>query len=1003
MKILVVNRNLIVSIFTVILLVYGLQGISYGRWETYPVTPGETNTSLVVKFRITLYKGIRAYQIQLRQKSPQGEWISKCVVIEYGKGKVADDPDVSASRVWIPGPSGWFTSVGYLSPGNFDIKASFVNLDPGTTYEARYRDTNVSECTEDPPDADPWSLTREGTTHLVAPPRAELVDANLAKGVRNALYLDTEGGHIDLLKIPRKSLAKLTRLNIKHAGITDLTGLEQVTQLTELSLSYNQISDITLLAQLTQLTELNLEGNEITDPTPLAQLTQLTELNLEGNEITDPTPLAQLTQLTELNLEGNEITDLTPLAQLTQLNSLLLRDNPIGYLITDTSSLVRLLRENPTLDISIDIPIFMIAPSEGPDLYLINDDSIQRMSLVNTNFQDIVTGLDSPGGIALDVADGKIYWTESWDDKIQRANLDGTNIEYIVTGLDRPEGIALDVADGKIYWINGRTDKIQRANLDGTNIEDIVTGLDSPGGIALDVADGKIYWTELWDGKIQRANLDGTNIEDIVTGMVSPGRIAIDVADGKIYWSALGNWRDQRPYKIQRANLDGTHFEDIIYGLDSPDGIALDVVDGKIYWTERKVWEEYSDEEWSTYKIQRANLDGTNVQSIVVGLTNLRDIALSSSIVRDIPDSDSRTIFESSVLSGYTRVTLSDEGIIFGGPSKHTIYSDSGTLAFILLSQLKGCNFARAELARQSKVYIKTQALGQLRNFASRTKCSVTSRKSSFLWDGARITHIRYYDENSSPNIQEAIYNVNTGQYELSSITYGIIPVVSISPTSGTSPAIGEQITLNLNITGGEAVAGYQATMQFDDTALRYVSAANGDYLPAAAFFVEPKVEGNLIKLNAASLAGESNGDGPLATLTFEVIAAKASTLTLSDVLLTNSAGETFVPRIENGEITEPIGLKEDVNGDGTINVIADLVLVAGALGETGQNIADVNGDGQVNIAKISSWLLAHWVQVLPHPLCISNPLICSQLADVKQWLSTAQPTKPEFETKLKC
>ena len=64
--------------------------------------------------------------------------------------------------------------------------------------------------------------------------------------------------------------------------------------------------------------------------------------------------------------------------------------------------------------------------------------------------------------------------------------------------------------------------------------------------------------------------------------------------------------------------------------------------------------------------------------------------------------------------------------------------------------------------------------------------------------------------------------------------------------------------------------------MQFDETGLRYVSGANGDYLPAGAFFVEPKVEGNLVKLNAVSLARESSGDGTLATLTFEVIAAKS-------------------------------------------------------------------------------------------------------------------------------
>ena len=45
--------------------------------------------------------------------------------------------------------------------------------------------------------------------------------------------------------------------------------------------------------------------------------------------------------------------------------------------------------------------------------------------------------------------------------------------------------------------------------------------------------------------------------------------------------------------------------------------------------------------------------------------------------------------------------------------------------------------------------------------------------------------------------------------------------------------------------------------------------------------------------------------DGTLATLTYEVIAVKASTLTLSDVLLTNSAGEAFVPTVESAEITE--------------------------------------------------------------------------------------------------
>ena len=175
---------------------------------------------------------------------------------------------------------------------------------------------------------------------------------------------------------------------------------------------------------------------------------------------------------------------------------------------------------------------------------------------------------------------------------------------------------------------------------------------------------------------------------------------------------------------------------------------------------------------------------------------------------------------------------------------------------------------------------------------------------------------------------------------------------LSISPSSIASPAIGQQLEFTLDIVDGEAVAGYQATVQFDTTALRYVSSRNGDFLPAGAFFVQPVVEVNLVKLNAASLAGESNGDGTLATLAFEVIAAKASALTLSDVLLTDNAGIAYIPSVENAEIIEPTGLKGDVNADGIVN-IQDLVLVAGRLGQSDTNSADVNGDGLVNIQDL--------------------------------------------------
>ena len=366
-----------------------------------------------------------------------------------------------------------------------------------------------------------------------------------------------------------------------------------------------------------------------------------------------------------------------------------------------------------------------------------------------------------------------------------------------------------------------------------------------------------------------------------------------------------------------------------------------------------------------------------------------------------------RDIALMSTSVGYTPIILNNNTrSLAGTPAKHSFQWDStGIAAYMLLAEMMGCGFADAEVESKHQVYVKTESLGRLEGFESTTVCGRKSRSDTYgTYDARRITHLRFYDKSSSPNIQEIIYNSYTHQYELAAPK--LIPpiqdntpelptetssniIVALQPASIVSPVIGKQLTFTLHITGGKSVAGYQTTVQFDTTALRYVSGANGDYLPAGAFFVDPKVEGNLIKLNAASLAGESNGDGTLATLTFEVIAAKASTLTLSDVLLTDSAGETFVPRIENTQITESTGLKGDVNGDGSVN-ITDLVLVAGALGKTGQNAMDVNGDNVVNIADLVLVAGALGTSAAA-PSLYPQALEMLTAIDVKQWLSAAQ------------
>ena len=121
---------------------------------------------------------------------------------------------------------------------------------------------------------------------------------------------------------------------------------------------------------------------------------------------------------------------------------------------------------------------------------------------------------------------------------------------------------------------------------------------------------GKIYWTETaWNwrsniGKIRRANLNGTAAEDLVTGLFGPVDIALDLQNRKMYWT------DRTLDKIQRSNLDGTNVE-VIVKKDtltiSPNCIALDVNSNKIYWGN-----------WRREIIQRANLDGSDVEHLTI-------------------------------------------------------------------------------------------------------------------------------------------------------------------------------------------------------------------------------------------------------------------------------------------------------------------------------------------------------------------------------------------------
>ena len=65
---------------------------------------------------------------------------------------------------------------------------------------------------------------------------------------------------------------------------------------------------------------------------------------------------------------------------------------------------------------------------------------------------------------------------------IEKAKLDGSGRTTLVPGANGFGYMALDVAAGKMYWTDG--DGIESANLDGTERTVLLSGLGEPTGIA---------------------------------------------------------------------------------------------------------------------------------------------------------------------------------------------------------------------------------------------------------------------------------------------------------------------------------------------------------------------------------------------------------------------------------------------------------------------------------------------------------------------------------------
>jgi hypothetical protein len=238
--------------------------------------------------------------------------------------------------------------------------------------------------------------------------------------------------------------------------------------------------------------------------------------------------------------------------------------------------------------------------------------TIQRANLDGSGSVTVLSGLTVPLGLDVDVAGGKIYWTEnipgSDTGKIRRANLDGTDIQDLVMRNQTPDEVVVDRVHNKIWWSESRDvipSRIARSNFDGSGVEEIHQRLDGHVNnirdLFLDLERNHMYWGNPGPDKIQRASLTATNVTDLPITVENPRSIEIDLSTDRIYW--IEDRPDAALRGIRRAFLDGTSNQQLVVGLSHPHGLALDLEGGKFYWSE-------------DFAIRRANLDGSSPELV---------------------------------------------------------------------------------------------------------------------------------------------------------------------------------------------------------------------------------------------------------------------------------------------------------------------------------------------------------------------------------------------------
>ena len=275
-----------------------------------------------------------------------------------------------------------------------------------------------------------------------------------------------------------------------------------------------------------------------------------------------------------------------------------------------------------------------------------------------------------------------------------------------------------------------------------------------------------MYWIDTRAGTLHRLVAD--KVENLLPSVKNATNLAVDTTNSKLYWTTKIN---KRSGKIQRSNLDGSNVQ-LVKNLTSvPLDIALDTADGQLYLTNA----------WG--KLQRLNLDGSNFQpNLVVGLQSPNHLAWDAKrgkVYWTEQTDDSTGKIRSANLDG-SNVQLVKEL----ASSPHGLVIDAANRKLYLTSasgKIQRMNFARGYF--QPNLITGLESLGEI---------SVDTAGRKLYWtESGRIRRANLNGKN--------IQDVTRGLGMPADIALGIMPTQTALASAPATTAAPEQTLLLFN------------------------------------------------------------------------------------------------------------------------------------------------------------------------------------------------------------